>query len=33
MVNSRALGFVSSRLGNYQYNPVSGPLLDQFWVR
>jgi peptide/nickel transport system substrate-binding protein len=33
MVNSRALNFVSSRLGNYQYNPVSGPLLDQFWVR
>lgn len=25
--------FVSSRVGNYQYNPVWGILLDQLWVR
>jgi peptide/nickel transport system substrate-binding protein len=24
---------VSSRVGNYQYNPVWGPLVDQLWVR
>jgi peptide/nickel transport system substrate-binding protein len=31
--NSRQANFVSSRVGNYQYNPVSGVLLDQLWVR
>ncbi len=25
--------FVSKRLGNYQYHPQWGPLIDQFWVR
>jgi peptide/nickel transport system substrate-binding protein len=24
---------VSTRVGNYQYNPVWGPLVDQLWVR
>jgi peptide/nickel transport system substrate-binding protein len=24
---------VSRRLGNYQYNPQWGPLVDQMWVR
>jgi ABC-type transport system substrate-binding protein/DNA-binding SARP family transcriptional activator/DNA-binding beta-propeller fold protein YncE len=24
---------ISSRVGNYQYNPVWGPLIDQMWVR
>jgi ABC-type transport system substrate-binding protein/DNA-binding SARP family transcriptional activator len=24
---------ISSRTGNYQYNPVWGPLIDQLWVR
>ena len=25
--------FVSQRVGNYQYNPALGVLLDQLWVR
>jgi YVTN family beta-propeller protein len=25
--------FVSARIGNYQESPISGPLLDQMWVR
>ena len=25
--------FVSARAGNYQESPISGPLLDQMWVR
>ncbi len=33
MANSKQVNFVSSRVGNYQYNPVSGVLLDQLWVR
>jgi peptide/nickel transport system substrate-binding protein len=24
---------VAKRVGNYQYSPVYGPLLDQLWVR
>jgi hypothetical protein len=24
---------VSARVGNYQYSPASGALLDQLWVR
>jgi len=30
---SKGLSFVSRRIGNYQYNPEWGVLLDQFWVR
>jgi peptide/nickel transport system substrate-binding protein len=30
---SKGLSFVSKRIGNYQYNPEWGVLLDQFWVR
>jgi YVTN family beta-propeller protein len=30
---SKVLSFVSKRIGNYQYNPQWGVLLDQFWVR
>jgi peptide/nickel transport system substrate-binding protein len=33
LVNPRELDFVSARVGDYQYNPVQGPLLDQLWVR
>jgi peptide/nickel transport system substrate-binding protein len=33
MANSKQANFVSNRVGNYQYNPVSGVLLDQLWVR
>jgi hypothetical protein len=25
--------FVSKRVGNFQFHPVWGPLLDQIWVR
>lgn len=31
--NARALDFVSKRVGNYQYNPTSGALLSQLWVK
>ena len=32
-VNLRAVDLVSSRLRNYQYNPVWGFLADQSWLR
>jgi peptide/nickel transport system substrate-binding protein len=32
LANPRELDFVSKRVGNYQFNPVQGPLLDQLWV-
>ena len=32
-VNLRQTALVSSQVGNYQSNPVVGPLLDQMWVR
>jgi peptide/nickel transport system substrate-binding protein len=31
--NRRNVEFVSKRVGNYQYNPQWGALLDQLWVR
>ena len=31
--NRRNVDFVSKRVGNYQYNPQWGVLLDQLWVR
>jgi YVTN family beta-propeller protein len=31
--NLRAVVLVSERVGNYQYHPLSGTLLDQLWVR
>jgi peptide/nickel transport system substrate-binding protein len=31
--NERAVDFVSKRVGNYQYNPMSGALLSQLWVK
>ena len=31
--NQRNVNFVSRRVGNYQYNPQWGVLLDQLWVR
>jgi peptide/nickel transport system substrate-binding protein len=31
--NGRQIDFVSRRVGNYQYNPQWGALLDQLWVR
>jgi peptide/nickel transport system substrate-binding protein len=33
LVNPSDLDFVSQRVGNYQYNPTQGILLDQLWVR
>ena len=30
---SNGLSLLSKRVGNYQYNPQWGVLLDQFWVR
>jgi len=29
----RAADFSSRRVGNYQYNPAAGILLDQLWLR
>jgi hypothetical protein len=31
-MNPRRTEFVSTRVGNYQYNPQWGGLLDQLWV-
>jgi peptide/nickel transport system substrate-binding protein len=31
--NARNVDFVSKRVGNYQYNPTSGALLSQLWVK
>jgi YVTN family beta-propeller protein len=31
--NSKWIGFVSKRVGNYQFNPEWGVLYDQLWVR
>jgi peptide/nickel transport system substrate-binding protein len=33
LVNRRTVALVSKRVGNYQYHPMWGPLLDQMWVR
>jgi YVTN family beta-propeller protein len=33
LVNQRILGFVSERVGNYQFHPQWGPLFDQMWVK
>jgi len=32
-VTANELDFLSSRVRNYQYNPVWGALIDQFWIR
>ena len=31
--NPRIVDFVSARVGNYQYHPQWGVLLDQLWVK
>jgi YVTN family beta-propeller protein len=33
LFNVLGADFVARRVGNYQYNPALGPLLDQLWVR
>jgi len=31
--NGREVAFIGKRVGNFQYNPQWGPLLDQLWVK
>jgi ABC-type transport system substrate-binding protein len=33
MVTPRTTDFVSRRIGNYQFHPLGGLLVDQLWVR
>jgi hypothetical protein len=33
LVNGTAVAFVSERMGNYQWHPQWGVLLNQLWVR
>ncbi len=33
LYNLRGLEMLSKRVGNYQYNPTYGSLIDQLWVR
>jgi peptide/nickel transport system substrate-binding protein len=33
LLSPKQVDFLSSRVGNYQYNPQWGVLLDQLWVR
>ena len=33
LLTPSTIDFVSHRVGNYEYNPVWGALLDQMWVR
>jgi len=33
LANPRRIDFLSKRVGNYQYHPLWGMLLDQLWVR
>jgi peptide/nickel transport system substrate-binding protein len=33
LVNSKTVDILSKRVGNYQYNPGQGMLIDQLWVR
>jgi hypothetical protein len=33
MYNGQNVSFVSKRVGNFEYNPQWGVLLDQLWVR
>jgi len=33
LVNPKQVDFLSGRVGNYQYSPQWGVLLDQLWVR
>ena len=32
LVNPKTFDFLSKRVGNYQYNPSLGILIDQLWV-
>jgi peptide/nickel transport system substrate-binding protein len=33
LLNQRSVEFLSARVGNYQYHPIWGVLIDQVWVR
>ena len=33
MINPKLIDYVSRRVGDYQYNPEWGMLIDQLWVR
>ncbi|HEY6695879.1 MAG TPA: ABC transporter substrate-binding protein [Solirubrobacteraceae bacterium] len=33
LVNENFVSLAAKRVGNYQHHPLSGPLLDQLWVR
>lgn len=33
LVNTKGFGLVSKRVGNWRYNPETGPLLGQFWIK
>jgi len=33
LYNLRGLELLSKRVGNYQFNPAYGSLIDQLWVR
>ena len=33
LINTKSVDFVSKRVGNYEYSPVWGMLIDQLWVR
>jgi ABC-type transport system substrate-binding protein len=33
LVNENFVALAAKRVGNYQHHPVSGPLLDQLWVK
>jgi hypothetical protein len=31
--NRKEVDFLAKRVGNYQFHPQWGPLIDQMWVR
>ena len=33
LANQQNAALTSERVGNYQYHPLWGPLLDQLWIR
>ena len=33
LVNQDSTSITATRVGNYQYHPIWGPLLEQMWVR
>jgi ABC-type transport system substrate-binding protein len=33
LVNGNDISLTAERVGNYQYHPLWGPLIEQLWVR